>query len=478
MIVIALIACAERSSEATETAGPPTDSEPEDSEPEDSEPIDTVPVDDDGDGWTDLGGDCDDGDAARHPHAGEVPHDGVDQDCDGADVCVDLNCDGWPDVVFSNTQGDDGRYESATSTVVWGGPAGPDPSATTSLPAIGGMGVAAGDPNGDGYVDLVVVTVEAFGDRHADSTVFWGGPDGPDPGRVTLLPTVGAADATVGDLDGDGYDDVVVCNRYNGGSALDPSSYTVDSAVFWGGPDGVSPERSLYLPTMGAARARLADVDADGLMDVVFASGTFHTADSYVYLGATGWDVAGRVVLEGAAPEGLAVGDLDGDGWPEVVLANFYEALVPDIDSYVYWGGASGFSGVREKIATHGATGADIADLDKDGWPDLVLANSLTGSLFDADFAVDSTVHAGGPDGPDEAPAFGLPTTSASAVAIGDVDLDGWPDVAFSNYYDADGRPRTDSYIYLGSASGFDVSRVIRVPTMAGSGVALVGAPR
>ena len=65
-------------------------------------------IDDDLDGWcADV--DCADLDASRHPEAEEIPGDGVDADCDGAELCLrDLDGDGWasqadPFIVSSDT---------------------------------------------------------------------------------------------------------------------------------------------------------------------------------------------------------------------------------------------------------------------------------------------------------------------------------------------------------------------------------------
>jgi hypothetical protein len=56
--------------------------------------VDVSTSDDDGDGWTIGEGDCDDTDGAVYPSAAEVAYDGIDQDCDGADL-TDVDGDGY-----------------------------------------------------------------------------------------------------------------------------------------------------------------------------------------------------------------------------------------------------------------------------------------------------------------------------------------------------------------------------------------------
>lgn len=65
-------------------------------------PTGTPALDSDGDGYTEAEGDCNDDAKSVHPGASEVPYDGVDQDCSGADL-TDLDSDGYD----GGTDGDD-----------------------------------------------------------------------------------------------------------------------------------------------------------------------------------------------------------------------------------------------------------------------------------------------------------------------------------------------------------------------------------
>lgn len=296
-----------------------------------------------------LAGDCDDTDPAVFPGSTtrEVPFDGVDADCDGIDACTDLDCDGRPDLVFAQT--DDGRGDHAIDSVVYlGGEGGFSADRSWAVPPVGAMGVDAADVDGDGYIDLAFASVQDGTSRLIDSRVYFGDGTGFSMERSVALPTIGCADPTLADLDGDGWVDAIFANRFRGG---DPNldNYSNDSFVYWGGPEGYSPERRLALPTVGAARSRVADRDGDGHNELIFAHGVLEV------LG-----VASRPVWWGGP-----------DGWGEDFTdlgSAFAEA------SHILWGGVEGWT-ERTDLPTTAASECGVRDLDRDGDLDVVCAS-------------------------------------------------------------------------------------------------------
>ncbi|MCB9744627.1 MAG: FG-GAP repeat protein [Alphaproteobacteria bacterium] len=276
-------------------------------------------------------------DAARTLHF--APADADEEDHFGSDVAlVDLNGDGHHDaIVGSRRRTYDGRVYAYL-----GGPRGLDLANPQVIEAnqlgqelnmVGDVLAPAGDVDGDGYGDLVI---GAWGADFNDGTTYiddiggvvvvYGAASGVDRTRSALIqPTdlstrerMGAFVAGGGDLDGDGYDDVLVSRE-----ALDEDGDGWDEGaayVLLGSSAGVSLANTLALKCadadtlrMGNSQAFLGDYDADGYADL--ALGT---------QGVDGESLGAFYVGSGAALLGVTVetytwyADADGDGYGEL----------------------------------------------------------------------------------------------------------------------------------------------------------------
>ncbi len=384
------------------------------------------------------------------------------------DAAGDVNGDGYDDLVVGAPLASPGGLVSAGAAYVFlGGPGGLRASTSAQADfvlvsdqsqAFFGQDVAgAGDVNADGYADLIVGAPlygrpfdpplpgqgsGAFG----SAFVFLGSPAGPlGAGPATChawlrpwadgWPSQGQAHMGTdtdgaGDVNGDGYDDVVVgvpwWNNDRPWPGLDGDDPFQEGAafVFLGGPDGVvgrDPsdaharlEGGALEAHFGAAVAGAGDVNGDGYADLVLGAPGAPAGDpllgseegaAFVFLGgeagitAHGPDDA-QATFTGsglAAWLGRCVAggfDLDGDGYDEIVLGarSFPRAISDDADyngsrrltgegrAVVFRGGPDGI-GSRPLVSIEscqeaGSAGFDVAfagDLDGDGLSDLVI---------------------------------------------------------------------------------------------------------
>ena len=174
-----------------------------------------------------------------------------------------------------------------------GSAAGLGPSPSTALFPTGsasgyfGSAVAGGgDINGDGFSDVVV----GAPNRDSPATfVFWGSATGLQPAPATrLIPgdttgsTFGASVANGGDVNGDGFSDVVIG---------DPSYGAFGVAYFYlGGSSGIGAVPSVTLVgiesggNFGNAVATAGDLDGDGLSDLVIGASNVENGVGRVYL--------------------------------------------------------------------------------------------------------------------------------------------------------------------------------------------------
>jgi hypothetical protein len=276
----------------------------------------------------------------------------------------DLDKDGKTDVVISNMQG-------SNSYIYWGTDAGFDSTNRTFLPTNGATGNSIADLNKDGCLDILFSCFNG-----SFSIIYWGSKDGFSNSDTTLLESSGAHGNYICDLNHDGGLDIIISNWWG--------SY---SYIYWGDNKGhFTSYKRTDLPTSQSYDVAVADLNKDGRLDIVFSNGWDSSHNSFIYWGqgtdSIYYSTACRTLLNAGHDQGVSIGDLNKDGWLDIVLSNNGDDYVDN--SYIYWGDSSGFSDSnRKSLPTLGARGNAIVDIDRDGNDDLIFAQWYDGITHD-----------------------------------------------------------------------------------------------
>ncbi len=434
----------------------------------------------------------------------------------------DVNGDGYADVVigaiyYDNPQPDEGAafvwYGSATGLGSNGNPANADWMVESDQgSAILGYAVhTAGDVNGDGYGDLVVGSHwynngEAF---EGAAFVYYGsatglGPNGTPANADWLAESnqaagrLGYAVGTAGDVNGDGYADIII-----GADAYDNGQTDEGAAFVWYGSaaglgDNGTPANADWLvdgnqdntPLFGSAVGTAGDVNGDGYADVVvgapqYDNGQWDEGLAFVYYGSAGglpttpdWtaesDQAGGYLGYAVG----TVGDVNGDGYADLVVGtlSYDNGEVDEGAAFVYHGSATGLgpSGTPANAdwmvesdqggARLGISAGTAGDVNGDGYADLIVgADMYTNGQTDEGAAF---VYHGSSVGltmgaanwtaeSDQAGAY----FGYSVATAGDVNGDGYSDVIVgASKYDNGQTDEGAAFVYHGSAGGLSAS--------------------
>jgi hypothetical protein len=377
----------------------------------------------------------------------------------------DVNKDGYDDVIVGAYGNDAGGLAAGRAYVYFGGAT---PNAVADLTMTGaaasdwlGFSVGgAGDVNGDGYDDVIVGAYgnDAGGAAAGRAYVYFGGAS---PNNVADMTLTGAAAsdwfgysvAGAGDVNGDGYDDVVVGAYYNDAGGTNAGR----AYVYYG---GTAPDATADLTFTGAAAgdffgravAGAGDVDGDGYDDVLVGAylndaGGADAGRAYLFYGGASTDLIPDVIYTGAAAGNYfgyaltALGDVNGDGYGDVAIGAYRNGAggTDAGRAYVYYGGEA--PDAVADITLTGAAAADafgvavgcVGDVNHDGHPDLIVAatgNDAAGTNAGAAYVYDV--------GPPPAAAcrlsdeWGESTNMAygySVGGVGDMNGDGHDDV-------------------------------------------------
>lgn len=329
---------------------------------------------------------------------------------------ADFNSDGKLDVAVAN-------FGSNTVGIYSGSGTGTFTLTSTVSSGSGPAGLTAGDFNKDGKVDLAVTNASA-----GTVSILTGSGNGSFTSGATLTAGSGPLGIASVDLNNDGKLDLAVSNSGSG-----------TLGVFLGTGTGSFGTQTTSTVGTNPSSIATADLNSDGKADLVVANAGANSVSVWIGNGSGG-ATSSSTLSAGSAPTGVAIADINTDSKLDVIVVNKTGGTY----TYFLGTGSGTFGSAVSASAPSSVSGAVVADFNKDGKQDVLIASSassvqvVTGTATSAPtgaFGAVTSVSIGG-------------TSNPYGVAIGDLNNDGWNDIAIASI----GDDRV--HVYLNNGSG------------------------
>ncbi|MBI1314193.1 S8 family serine peptidase [bacterium] len=271
--------------------------------------------------------------------------------------------------------------------------------------AVGPYSVVLGDVNGDGIDDIV--TANGYSDM---VSVLRGKGDGTFQAAQKFNVGDYPESVVLGDMNGDGFGDIITANH---GSD--------DVSILRNKGDGTFEAAQTFPAGDGPHSLVLGDVNGDGFDDIVTANGN---SDNVSVLLGNG-DGTFQTVLNfsvGDAPRSVVVSDFNGDGFADLVTANGNSDNV----SVLHGNGDGTFQGAQSSAAGDDPVSVVVGDVNRDGFDDIVTANYRSNNV--------SVLRGNGDGSFQVAQSFAAGDGGCKSVVLGDVNGDGIDDIVTANY--------------------------------------------
>jgi len=320
----------------------------------------------------------------------------------------DVNADGFADIIIGASRFSNGEENEGAAFVYYGSPDGLKKEASWTAEGnqangfFGSSVASAGDVNKDGYAD-VVIGAHFYDNGETNEGrifVYLGSPNGLAKEAVWTAEgnqvgaNFGKSVASAGDVNKDGYSDILVgAPNYDNGHVNEGRAFLylgtnmgMTQSAAWTG------ESNQADANFGLSVACAGDVNGDGFADIVvgasrYDEGMSNVGKIYVYMGASNglslypdWTYTGNIMDGNLGISVATAGDINGDGFSEIIIGSFGSGSQnPKGSAFVFSGSVRGMTNQVAQIAIQnnpqalvGQSVSTAGDINGDGYADVI----------------------------------------------------------------------------------------------------------